>query len=96
MGVYHHKTWILGEIPPGKLTLLWKITICFWVNPLFQWPVSMAMLIYQRVSTTDFSISMLNGSSNAIFLGVSIVMGVPQARWMVYTGKSQTKTDEHR
>ena len=56
----------------------------------------MAMLIYQRVSTTDFSISMLNGSSNAIFLGVSIVMGVPQARWMVYTGKSQTKTDEHR
>jgi hypothetical protein len=41
----------MGFTRPGKLTVSFgKWTFYSWVNPLFLWPVSIAMFVYQRVS----------------------------------------------
>ena len=58
----------------------------------------MAMLIYQRVSTNDFSISMLNGSSNALFGGFHSHGGNPKlAGWFILENPKQKwmKMDEN-
>ena len=39
-----------ANIPSGKLTLLWKITIFKCKHQLFLWPFSIAMFVYQRVT----------------------------------------------
>ena len=47
---WYPKTWaVLGWLPSGKLTLLWKITI-FRGKTRYKWPFSIAMLNYQRVT----------------------------------------------
>jgi hypothetical protein len=40
----------VGQIPSGKLTKLWKITI-FNGKIHYKWPFSIAMLVYQRVNS---------------------------------------------
>ena len=42
-----------SSLPSGKLTWLWKITICIGKTH-YKWPFSIAMLNYQRVSTPSF------------------------------------------
>ena len=41
--------WENGGLPSGKLTLLWKITICYGKTHC-EWPCSKAILNYKRVT----------------------------------------------
>ena len=57
------KVWLL---PSGKrLHNYGKSPFYSWVNPLFLWPFSIAMLVYQRVTgkATDFNLSKIGNSS---------------------------------
>ena len=41
------------EVPSGKLTFCYGNHNFLWENPLFLWPFSIAMLVYQRVPGTN-------------------------------------------
>ena len=46
---------VLHVLPSGKHTKNYGKSSCYeWENPLFQWPFSIAMSNYQRVSLTTF------------------------------------------
>ena len=52
IGFYDHKKWIVYRHPKLDVLLLglpWKITFFKWVNHIFLWPFSIAMLVYWRV-----------------------------------------------
>jgi hypothetical protein len=45
------RTQLFLVVPSGKLTVCYGKSPCYqWVNPLFLWSFSIAMLNYQRVS----------------------------------------------
>jgi hypothetical protein len=45
----------MGFTRPGKLLNKYRKTPCYeWVNPLFLWPFSTAMLVYRRVNSPFF------------------------------------------
>ena len=53
---------VILEIPSGKHTKNYGKSPCYsWENPLFLWPFSIAMLVYQRVFHIDGKVGEMTG-----------------------------------